>query len=958
MRDVSLIPTLLAFSPAVDQQKALLETHATVIRQEKGLATALAMALKDQQIDQLIRRQDGLATARESADLLTYLHILTGNQHHKAIELCARGNIAGNGEGNYAAAIQFYDDAAHIYEHELGDMESWATTQIGRIPALHHLDDSPHAPIERTIMILQTRQNWVALGAIFGNLAFIDREKGDIHTAITCLNKAAYYFDKLGASGAHHLQRVQINKIPMLTSLGQLDGALRLAQQMQIELDVLGHTFEMIRMQEYQAHILIISGRLTEAMHLLKQVATVYQSRHHEQWHAEEAIVDCLMQLHQFEYARERIAAQLQRDIDYLTPWQQAQLQRHKAHAEAQLGRIEDALMTMGRARSLCVLAGMTLRTAEIDLERASLALLDRDPHSALTIALGVLDVLDAGARPLPIARARLLIAKAAEQSGNQSLAVAQVAKVQQIAEQLDSPNLLSQAAWLRGRLAHRNGNRPMAITNYAAAIDNLERALGRIMVEFRPDFLERRESVYEELVELLLTAGHYEKALGYAERCKSRALLDLLAHRVDLRIRPKRAAHQTLVDNIQHLERERNRVWRQWNQGEMQQTDARQAIIAHEKSITRLWQDLLISSTDYAHDAALRQVRSESIQPLLAADTLLIEYFVVHGCLIVFLVSAETVETCKLDVTMPVIQRLQQSFELNRQRFPTNNLRQAEKLTRKAKKILGRVYQQLIAPFATSIAAYEKLIIVPHGLLHRMPLHAAFDGSHYLIEKVAVSYLPSSSLLRYCRAVRPQSNEAVAFGYSQSGHLVHAPQEAQQVADMLSGRCFLEEDVTLDRLRDSAESARILHLATHGNFNSRNPLFSRLQLHDGDLTTLNIFDLKLNASLVTLSACETGSSHIGGGDEQLGLMRAFLHAGAASLLLTQWRVYDTSTLHFMTCFYEHLMAGKTKAVALQMTQVAFLQTNSFADENSLAVPYAHPYYWAGFFLVGDNLNL
>ena len=82
----------------------------------------------------------------------------------------------------------------------------------------------------------------------------------------------------------------------------------------------------------------------------------------------------------------------------------------------------------------------------------------------------------------------------------------------------------------------------------------------------------------------------------------------------------------------------------------------------------------------------------------------------------------------------------------------------------------------------------------------------------------------------------------------------------------------------------------RVLHLATHADFRPDNPLFSGLALADGWLTTLDIFNLRLDASLVTLSACQTGRSVIGGGDELLGLMRSFLAAGAASLVTVSSR--------------------------------------------------------------------
>jgi CHAT domain-containing protein len=107
---------------------------------------------------------------------------------------------------------------------------------------------------------------------------------------------------------------------------------------------------------------------------------------------------------------------------------------------------------------------------------------------------------------------------------------------------------------------------------------------------------------------------------------------------------------------------------------------------------------------------------------------------------------------------------------------------------------------------------------------------------------------------------------------------------------------------------------------------------------------------LRLQASLVCLSGCQTGRNVIGGGDELLGLMRAFLYAGAASLVLSQWAVQDLSTAQFMQVFYQNLLTGQTKGAALREAQLQFLGQGKSAAESA----YAHPYFWAPFFLVGD----
>ena len=161
------------------------------------------------------------------------------------------------------------------------------------------------------------------------------------------------------------------------------------------------------------------------------------------------------------------------------------------------------------------------------------------------------------------------------------------------------------------------------------------------------------------------------------------------------------------------------------------------------------------------------------------------------------------------------------------------------------------------------------------------------------------------------------------------------------------------EDQATQAEFRRIVPECHTLHLAAHGDFRFDNPLFSGLILADGWLTTMDIFNLRLKASLVTLSACQTGRNVIGGGDELLGLMRAFLGAGAASVVLTLWAVEDHSTAQLMEIFYKKLTDGYSKGAALREAQLQFIR----ADDNASieeAGNYTHPYFWAPFFLVGD----
>ncbi len=401
-------------------------------------------------------------------------------------------------------------------------------------------------------------------------------------------------------------------------------------------------------------------------------------------------------------------------------------------------------------------------------------------------------------------------------------------------------------------------------------------------------------------MVGLCLELNRPRQGLTYAERAKSRTLLDMLTFRVDLGIQARSAEDAPLVEELTHLRAERDQLYRRWEGGREYKVrgwtapnggrqEVQQKVVALEKRIEELWYKLLIRNADYARDAAMWQVRTEPVQPHLSTDTLLIEYFIAHGELIAFLITTESIQAQRLPVDQTRIKHLLQLLWLNLRAASHSTPSRVSNLAKNARGLLGQLYVSLLAPLADTLASYPQLIIVPHGPLHYLPFHALYNGQKFLIEEHEIAYLPSASFLRYVTEVELASTGCVALGHSYGGRLPHAVQEVQSVTSLLGGQALLEDDATSARLLEGLQDCRILHVAAHGDFRPDNPLFSGLALADGWLTTLDIFNLRLRASLVTLSACQTGQSVVGGGDELLGLIRTMTSvppAGTAAAAL------------------------------------------------------------------------
>ncbi|CAD6520453.1 hypothetical protein LMG28727_01406 [Paraburkholderia kirstenboschensis] len=250
-----------------------------------------------------------------------------------------------------------------------------------------------------------------------------------------------------------------------------------------------------------------------------------------------------------------------------------------------------------------------------------------------------------------------------------------------------------------------------------------------------------------------------------------------------------------------------------------------------------------------------------------------------------------------------------------------------------------------------------ERLIIVPHDALHYLPFQAFHDASGFLIERHAIALEPSASIAVQLeqRQQRIASN-LVAFGnptITPAFALPGAEAEVKGVAPLFArNEVFLHSAATRVSFRDNAPAGRVLHVATHAQADTLDPLHSSILLAppgqpaDGPdvLLARDIYNLELkDVALVTLSACETGLGRIARGDEILGFTRAFFYAGATSLIVSMWPVADESSALTMRTFYAQLTEGREAIDAMRTAQLTVLKNPRFS----------HPFFWAPFDLMG-----
>ncbi len=300
---------------------------------------------------------------------------------------------------------------------------------------------------------------------------------------------------------------------------------------------------------------------------------------------------------------------------------------------------------------------------------------------------------------------------------------------------------------------------------------------------------------------------------------------------------------------------------------------------------------------------------------------------------------------------------------------------------------MLRTLYQKLLEPVETLLQTKQRLYLLPHGPLHYIPFQALVAANGEPVARIdgpTFTYAPSAtSLLGASNNPTSKATASLlAIGYNAAdsdnahGRLAYAETEAQMVAHQYQGTTFVGAESKKAKLYTHANQYRFLHFSCHGEFIAPTPLDSFLLIGAQErLTAQEIMDqLQLQCELVTLSACESGLSHIRRGDEMMGLVRAFFYAGTRHLLATLWRVEERATFLLMRHFYSQVQAGRDFASALHAAQL-YLRNLTYAEAqqilaeseppNGLAAPtlttvsmlaadsqiFADPRYWAPFVL-------
>ncbi|QNF35650.1 CHAT domain-containing protein [Adhaeribacter swui] len=502
------------------------------------------------------------------------------------------------------------------------------------------------------------------------------------------------------------------------------------------------------------------------------------------------------------------------------------------------------------------------------------------------------------------------------------------------------------------------------------------------------------------KLYNLTRQQTYLDKAFYFAERGKSSVLLSSLleskakifAGIPDSLLQQDQNLRSQLAQYTQHLAKELNKGTEADSAKLISYQN--QLFNAHrqKEKLVNQFEEFYPRYYDLKYQAAV--VSPQQLQEKLTDRTVVLEYALSPDALQVFMLGNHFFEV----KSIPIDSLFERQLDAFRDAIV---LKDADLY----RQVAYKLYRILIP--SSIPANTKSLIIIPDGKLNLFPFEALLTqagkvklnrSGAYLLHKYNVSYAYSGRLL-YERLMQTKETTAKhllalapVFADSMLSHsaatskiklgskqhyalhqeitrigtqiaeeqpimpLLASEGEVETIGQLFRAKgaraqVYLYQKATEDHLKSPDISQyNYLHLATHGFVNQTFPELSGLMLaqnnpgpEDGILYTGEIYNLHLNADLVTLSACETGLGKLAQGEGVIGLSRALLFAGAKNIVVSLWKVSDESTANLMKYFYQALLAGKDKATALQIAKRKLINHSS----------YRSPFYWAPFILIG-----
>jgi len=559
------------------------------------------------------------------------------------------------------------------------------------------------------------------------------------------------------------------------------------------------------------------------------------------------------------------------------------------------------------------------------------------------------------------------------------------IAKFQEAISNLENI-LFIESIWLLwkkiGNAYESLGKKVESYESYSQAITSIEKMRSTLLDETRKTtFISRRLDVYQDMIFLCLSLtkteaknlgiNALEKTYEFIESAKSRVLIDMLGN-VQIRV-------TEIEDSRLHKRREELEDKLDILLEEVKKNPAsikyRSTYIRHRETLVeqyyktyKEWQGIIETlRKKHPEYASLRQVDIINLKELretilVDSKAAIIEYFIAEAKVVLLVIKSSTIYARVVE-----IEGAELKSHITNYLYKLTNIvaREAEEIISAAQRIKEdskHLFELLLEPIFHLLHDISFVTLVPHDFLHNFPFHTLVNplSGKAISSSFEICYSPSATILRYCKEKNSRSYQTylgIGNPKTDSSDLIDLPNSEFEVKEISAlfknAYTFVGSSATKENFFTYAPKSNAIHLACHGRFDKNFPLLSCLYLSStefdrGYLTAAEIFNLHLQlCSIVTLSACQSGVSKIIQGDELIGLSRAFLYAGAPSMLVTLWQIDDETTQIFMETFYRCILQGDSKSLAMKTAQDHL---------NGINEIYAHPFFWGSFILIGDNL--
>ncbi|HFA52076.1 MAG TPA: CHAT domain-containing protein [Bacteroidetes bacterium] len=498
---------------------------------------------------------------------------------------------------------------------------------------------------------------------------------------------------------------------------------------------------------------------------------------------------------------------------------------------------------------------------------------------------------------------------------------------------------------------------------------------------------LRKNRSVIEKAIQLSIKAWqlngdniYLEKAFNFSQQAKNLLLLEALQ-------KAEATIAAGVPDSLINKNHDLN-IKITWLEKQLLATKNNAENIAGEKikkletqlfetkeALSKLDEKLETEYPEYANRKKEIPVAGiKTLQNKLPPDAMLLDYFTGDSSIYVFKISKDNFEAITITKNFPLEKTVEElrsglyDWQYGKDYNACANLYTAT---------AHELYNKLIAPLG---GLPEQLIIIPDGVLGYIPFEVLlkekpaaavyFKDLNYFGFEKTISYNYSAALwLQMAKrehtgkdilAMAPQFgttnniNKPIAERRGGLSGLVHNKDEIDAIYNIAGGTKFSGKNATKENFLQLAGQYNILHLATHAILDDRENGLSYIafagaseKLDTGKIYLLDLYNLRLPADMVVLSACETGIGELKKGEGIISLARGFAYAGAKSIVTSLWEVNDKATAEIMEEFYRQLKKGNTKAEAMQYAKSDYF-------DRQIDDKYVHPYYWASFIAVGD----